>query len=239
MAPPRRPPGRENRPVGSENDTPFKGARRPRLTYPGGNLAEPTPIGVIGGSFDPIHNGHLALARVCLETETVGQVLLVPAAQAPLRAVPAATPQKRLEMCRLAAAGDDRLEVCDLEVHQRRAYTVDTLARLAQIYPDHPLALIIGTDLLAELSQWRDVPGILARAVILAVTRGGTRQVKIPEWIKQHSGELRHILADTPPISSTLVRSTLAAGDPIEEFVPAPVADYIRRNRLYSRPQCR
>ena len=200
-------------------------------------MAEPTRLGVIGGSFDPIHNGHLALARVCLDTGAVGRILLVPAAQAPLRAAPAASPQRRLEMCRLAADDDDRLEVCDLEVHQRRAYTVDTLARLAQIFPDRRLALVIGTDLLAELSQWRDVTGILARAEILAVTRGGGRQVKIPEWINRHRGEMRHILADTPPISSTLVRSTLAAGDPIDEFVPAAVADYIRRNRLYSGPQ--
>jgi nicotinate-nucleotide adenylyltransferase len=202
-------------------------------------LAESTPIGVIGGSFDPIHNGHLALARVCLEAGEVGQILLVPAAQAPLRAAPAANSERRLRMCRLAAEADDRLEVCEIEVHRRRAYTVDTLARLAQIYPGRRLALIIGTDLLAELSQWRDVPGILARAAILVVTRGGCRQVKIPEWVKQHSGELRHILADTPQISSTLVRSTLAAGGSIDEFVPDPVADYIRRNRLYSRTKCR
>lgn len=213
---------------------PLRETRRPRLTIPGGTLAEPTPLGVIGGSFDPIHNGHLALARVCLDSGAVGRVLLVPAAQAPLRAVPAATPERRLAMCRLAAAGQDRLEVCDLEVHQRRAYTADTLARLAQLHPDQPLALVIGTDLLAELSKWRDVPGILARAQILAVARGGCRQAKIPEWIKQHDGELRLILADTPPISSTLVRSTLAAGESIDELVPAAVADYIRRNRLYS-----
>ena len=202
-------------------------------------MAEPTPLGVIGGSFDPIHNGHLALARVCLETGAVGRILLVPAAQAPLRVAPAATPERRLEMCRLAADGDDRLEVCDLEVRQRRAYTVDTLARLAQIYPGRRLALVIGTDLLAELSQWRDVPGILARAELLAVTRGGCRQVKIPEWINRNRGELRHILADTPPISSTLVRSALASGEPVDELVPAAVADYIRRNRLYSEPACR
>lgn len=202
-------------------------------------MAEPTPLGIIGGSFDPIHNGHLALARVCLDAGLVERVLLVPAAQAPLRAVPAATPERRLEMCRLAAGDDERFEVCDLEVHQKRAYTVDTLARLAQIHPGQRLALVIGTDLLPELSQWRDVPGILARAQILAVARGGCRQVKIPEWIKQHCGELRHILADTPPISSTLVRSTLAAGDAIDEFVPAAVAGYIRRHRLYPRPECR
>ena len=202
-------------------------------------MAEPTPIGIIGGSFDPIHNGHLALARVCLESGAAGRVLLVPAAQAPLRAVPAATPEHRLQMCRLAAAGDARLSVCDLEVRQRRAYTVDTLARLAKIYPGRRLALVIGTDLLSELAQWRDVPGILARARLLVVARGGDRQVKIPEWIKQHRGELEHIPADTPPISSTLVRSALAARDPIDELVPAAVAEYIRRNRLYPPRQCR
>ena len=196
-------------------------------------LAEPLPLGIIGGSFDPIHNGHLALARVCLDRREVGQVLLVPAAQAPLRSVPAAPAASRLEMCRLAAAEVERVGVCDLEVEKRRAYTVDTLSRLSRLYPDRHLALVIGTDLLAELCHWRDAPGILQRARILAVARGGCRQAKIPGWIKRHDGELRHIQADTPPISSTMIRSRLAARQSIEGLVPASVADYIRRNRVY------
>ena len=197
-------------------------------------MAEPPPLGIIGGSFDPIHNGHLALARVCLDGGAVARIVLVPAAQAPLRAAPAAAPEQRLAMCRLAAAANDRLEVSDLEVHRRRAYTVDTLARLAGLHPGRRLAFIIGTDLLAELENWRDVPGILDRALILAVARGGCRQAKIPEWIKRHRGELRHIVADTPAISSTQVRAALAGGESIAGLVPAAVAGYIRRHRLYA-----
>ncbi len=196
-------------------------------------MADQRPIGVIGGSFDPVHDGHLALARVCLDAGEAERILLVPAAQAPLRTAPAASPQQRLEMCRLAVAGDASLEVSDLEVKRRRAYTVDTLERLSELCPGRRLALIIGTDLLAELVNWRDVPGILARAQILAVARGGYGNTAIPAWVKAHRGELRVIRADTPAISSTLVRDRIAAGKSIDRLVPAPVARFIRCNRLY------
>ena len=196
-------------------------------------MTDRASLGIIGGSFDPIHNGHLALARVCLDAGEVERILLVPAAQAPLRTAPAASPRQRLAMCRLAVAGDDRLEVSNLEVNQRRAYTVDTLARLSALHPDARLALIIGTDLLAELIHWRDVPGILARARILAIERGGCAGPAIPTMVESGQGELRVLRADTPAISSTIVRGRLAGGGSIEELVPGPVADFIYRNRLY------
>ncbi len=186
-------------------------------------------LGILGGSFDPIHRGHLALAQACIAQRLAARVLLVPAGQAPLREPPRASAKHRLAMCQLACADIDRVCVSPIEVNQRRAYTADTLAKLAADCPGWQLALIIGTDLLTELHKWRDIDGILERARILAYTRPGfPAEANTPR-----GASCQVIAAATPEISSSMVRNRLARSLPVSDLLPEAVAGYIEAVDLY------
>ncbi|MBC7298866.1 MAG: nicotinate (nicotinamide) nucleotide adenylyltransferase, partial [Demequina sp.] len=115
-------------------------------------------IGVLGGTFDPIHVGHLAVASEVWHALNLDRVLLVPALRQPLKdSEGQATAQQRLEMCRLAVAADDRIEVSDVDIVRGDVtYTVDTLTDLAATYPGAELFFIAGADAISQLSEWRE-----------------------------------------------------------------------------------
>ncbi len=189
-------------------------------------------LGIIGGSFDPVHKGHIALAKACLHSGRIDRALLIPAAHAPLRVAPRESARHRMAMCKLAIAGIKNLAVCGLEAGLQRAYTVDTLAQLTKLNPGFELFMIIGTDLVGELTNWRNLPGILELAQIVAVRRLGWPANNCPPD-PALTDRLQVIDVDTPAISSTLVRRNLAAGAKICDLVPAPVLHYIRSHNLY------
>ncbi len=189
-------------------------------------------LGIIGGSFDPVHKGHIALAKACLHSGRIDRALLIPAARAPLRVAPRESARHRMAMCKLAIAGVKNLTVCGLEAGLQRAYTVDTLAQLTKLNPGCELFLIIGTDLVGELTNWRNLPGILKLAQIMAVRRPGWLADTCPPD-PALADRLQIVDVDTPDISSTLVRANLAAGAKICNLVPAPVLQYIRSHNLY------
>ncbi len=195
-------------------------------------------IGVLGGSFDPVHLGHLGVARAVADALGLGRVLLVPAAQAPLRdAAVRATGAQRLEMLRRATAGadDSRLEVCEVELRRGgTSYTVDTLRALRAERPGDEFTWILGADQLARLAAWRE-PAELARlAEWAAYARPGfawdAAGVPAIPGLRVHRVEPAAGLWD---LSSTAIRRRLVCGQSVAGMVPDKVIEYIRENGLY------
>jgi nicotinate-nucleotide adenylyltransferase len=208
-----------------------------------------------GGTFDPIHEGHLAIARAASEALSA-HVYLLPAADPPHRAPPGATAEQRALMLDLAVACDARLRVDRRELHREGpSFTIDTLEEVrAEVGPAEPLVWIMGLDSLRQLDEWRDWRRIFEVAHVLGAERPGTRVDEA--WLRQQSpvvdAELAprwrapKALADSPaggyaplPIhplreeSATEVRRRIAAAGDWEALVPDTVARYIREQGLY------
>jgi nicotinate-nucleotide adenylyltransferase len=211
------------------------------------------PIGILGGTFDPVHNAHVALARVAAERLGLARVIWIPAGQPPHRAPPQAAPHHRLAMTQLAAASDPRFCVDDSEVASTAAsYTVHTLERLrAQHGPKTPLVLLMGADALAGLASWHRWRELTSLAHIGVATRPGfpfeTLAGPVADlFAKQRAtgvdfsgwpaGNIVPFELVAGTVSATEARDLLAVGAPREkllELLPAPVLDYIVQHSLY------
>ena len=185
-------------------------------------------IGVLGGTFDPIHIGHLVVASEVCAALSLDTVLLVPTAAQPFKGETSrASAGQRLEMCRLATADDDKLQVSDVDVIRGGVtYTVDTLTDLTVQYPGAELYFIGGADALARIDEWREPERLRALARWVVVARPG------------HAIEVsddRTLVVETPEmgVSSTDVRHRVATGAPWRYLVPVSVAAYIVQHGLY------
>lgn len=189
---------------------------------------------VLGGSFDPVHNGHLALAGRVLDDGLADRLHLIPAARNPFKDSCVARPEDRLDMVRLAFAGRDDIVVEDLEL--RRAgpsFTVDTLEALAARHEGDRLRLVCGADNLAGFGAWKDPDRLLALADLVVFSRPGAPVQDLPLGL---AGDRVHLVSDFHhEVSSTRIRAMLAAGQPVERLVPADVITYIETHRLYHR----
>ena len=184
-------------------------------------------LGILGGSFDPVHLGHLALAEAARDRLGLDLVLLVVAAAQPLKPQgPAAPAEDRYAMVRLAVRGRRGLEASDLEIRRPPpSYTVDTLREVRLRYPAATeVVLLLGADALEEFPRWRESGAVRALARVVACPRPGA-------MISIGADEV--LAADTPEISSTEVRRRAAAGEPFADLVPEDVEAYIRERRLY------
>lgn len=201
-------------------------------------------IGIYGGTFDPIHRGHIAAAKTVIEMLELDRLLLIPAAIPPHKALKekSADAKHRLAMTRLGAESMLKKEVGVSDIEMRRSgpsYTVDTLRELKEEYPDAELWLLMGTDMLESFLHWREPAQILRLAGICAFGRNAEDTEKS---LALHGEKLKDLVPDarlrmlTLPnlveISSTVVRERLAAGDAEEYLVPA-VYGYILRHGLY------
>lgn len=186
-------------------------------------------LGILGGTFDPPHTGHLLLALDALDHLGLAQLLLVPAARQPLKASVAMTAaEHRLAMTRLLAALDARLSVDDGEVARGGlSYTVDTVRALRGAHPDAAFFLLMGEDTAATLPQWRD-PEALAALVTVAVAGRGTSDRPLPAGFRAERLPMRRV-----DLSATEIRDRVRAGRSIRGFVPEAVADYIDAQQLY------
>ena len=197
-------------------------------------------LGVLGGSFDPPHLGHLAMAEAARRAHGLERVLLMPTGSPPhkLDITPAAD---RLAMVRLAVEGREGLEASDLEVRrQGTTYTVETLEELRRLHPGVELFFIVGEDSLADLPGWREPLRILALARLVVVNRPGAGRgmaASIPGLSFDLGERIERDRVSIPPspLESRRIRAALARGEGAAGEVPAPVLDYIERRGLYAR----
>jgi nicotinate-nucleotide adenylyltransferase len=219
--------------------------------------AELTPIGLLGGTFDPIHFGHLRLAEEARHALRLGAVSFTPAGDPPHRAPPGSPAQRRLDMVRAATADNPAFSVDDSEVHAAgKSYTVLTLERLrARLGPDQPLVLILGADAFQSLPTWHRWRELLNLAHVAVANRPGTAH-QARAWPDTLPAELEsacraHIHADpsclrhaaagrvvpfdmTPlAISASLIRELIHGGRSARYLLPDSVLDYIGVQHLY------
>lgn len=180
-------------------------------------------IGILGGTFDPVHNAHLAMARAALEALSLKRVLFIPTGHPQYREPAIAPGRHRVEMLRLALAGEAAFEIDPRELQPGASgYTVDTLRALHAEGQDD-LYLLMGADQYAKLGSWHNPQDILKLARIAVFARPG---VELQEPVDL-------IPMQPMPISSSELRARAARGEDLSAFVPPAVANYIARHALY------
>jgi nicotinate-nucleotide adenylyltransferase len=195
-------------------------------------------VGILGGTFNPPHLAHLLCASEAASQLRLDRVLLTPVAQAPHKEAPYDPgPQERLELCRLAVAGDERFEVCDLEVRRGgSSFTVDTLRELHAQTPEDDLTFIVGGDTALGLPSWREPEAVLGLATLAVAERSGAGRGDVAERLRASFPDAAPpVFFDMPrlDISSSQIRRHVAEGRSIRYLVPDPVAERIARGRLY------
>ena len=193
--------------------------------------------GILGGTFNPPHIGHLVCAQEARFQLGLGRVVLMPVAAPPHKDVVADPgPQERLEMCRLAAEGEDWLSASDLEVARGGpSYTVDTLRALHATSPGDELTFIVGGDMAHSLPSWREPEEVLRLATLAVAQREGVGRAEVEHLLEPLGSPGRVRFFDMPrlDISSSGVRARVAAGAPIRHLVPDAVAEHIASRGLY------
>ena len=194
-------------------------------------------IGLMGGSFNPIHCGHVALARAALESGRVERVLFLPTGNPPHKKEGLADKFDRLRMVELAEEHEAGMAVCREEIDRDGViYTVDTLAALKRKMPDCTLTYLIGADTLRALGTWRRVETVIERCKFLVMMREGeTREevIRLAGLWTQRGAQIDFLDARKMDISSTQIREQIQKGLPFERLVPQAVADYIHEHGLY------
>ena len=198
-------------------------------------------IGVFGGSFDPIHLGHLWIAEAALESLKLDELRWIPAAQSPLKShCPVASDEDRLQMLRLALAGAEKHVVDDREIRRgETSYTVDTIAELNKELPDAEFLLIIGSDSLATMRQWHQPQRLLTLVIPAVVQRGGDQQIdfSVLEGLvdSQRIEQFRQHVIRMPliEVSSTELRARIAEGRSIRYRTPRAVEAMIDAHGIY------
>lgn len=213
-------------------------------------MRAPSMIGVFGGTFDPIHYGHLRPAAEVMAAFGLAQVRFIPAGQPPHRPPPLASAEHRLRMVQAAVADYPGFTVDDRELRRPGpSYTVDTLESLRAELGEAPLCLIIGLDMFAHLDRWHRAPALTQLAHLIVMQRPGldfeTLCRTLPAWAQPRAGGAATLTAApagavvfapvTPqPISASALRADIAQGRSVDGRMPEAVARYIRENRLYA-----
>lgn len=196
-------------------------------------------VAVFGGTFNPIHLGHLHLCAECQREYQFQKIILMPDNLPPHKQVQQlATAQQRLDMCRLAAEDIPFLKVSDLELRLKGvSYTVQTLRKLTQNFPEVEWHWIIGSDMLYTFHQWYRYEEILSMAKVVAGAREQAEYDKMLSY-REQLGSLKNrveiIRLAAKPLSSTQVRKALETGEPVvRDYLPEQVFSYIREHGLY------
>jgi len=194
-------------------------------------------IGLMGGSFNPVHLGHVNLARAALHAGCVEKVLFLPTGNPPHKKSGLADKLDRLQMVRLAIAGETDMDVCREEVDREGViYTVDTLGILKDKMPDCDFAYIIGADSLCQLHTWKKPEVLITRCRFLVVMRPGedeSETLNAARHWRDKGAEIEFLNMPPMDISSTDIRRRVKEGLEIRRLVPAGVADYIAAHGLY------
>ena len=188
-------------------------------------------IAVFGGSFDPVHNGHLMIARSALAELELDRLIVMPAAQSPFKPDQTLAPAAaRMEMLRAAFSGEPEIEISSWELDRGGvSYSIETLRALAAEHPEAQLFYLIGADHVATLPQWREADALAAAATFVVVPRPGAPEEAFPQ---PFSG--RYLQGKPMAISASEIRERLRAGRSVANFVPPPVAQLLNSMQIYS-----
>ncbi len=196
-------------------------------------------VGVYGGTFAPVHNGHINAAKLFMEQMRLDYLFVIPAAIPPHKQIDAADdPAHRLAMCALAFEGIDGVVVSDMEIRRGgKSYTVDTLRELTA--PHRRLLLLCGTDMVLSFDTWHEYREILKLCYPVYVRREKDKLLddlivnKLTKYYKESGKMFRKLVGEPMELSSSDIREAVKAGRDISGMVPPSVADYIHDNRLY------
>ena len=206
-------------------------------------------IGILGGTFDPIHYGHLRPAQEVMHALDLAEVRIIPAAVPPHRPAPVATAAQRLQMARLAAADMPGFSVDDREIRRGGpSYTVLTLESLRRELGERPLCLLMGRDAFAGIETWHRWQELPALAHFVVMTRPGwttPAEDVLPAWargrlahapgelVKTGAGKIYFQAVDPQDISATRIREAIAREQPVAGLLPPAVLEYLRLNQIY------
>lgn len=187
-------------------------------------------IGLYGGSFDPVHLGHLLVAQAAKEELALDQIVFIPAARSPFKPDTKPTAdQERLRMLRLALAGNPSARVDDQEIRRGGvSYTIETVLDYSRRLPNAALFYLIGADHVAQLPKWRESHELARRLEFLIIPRPGQPEVPIPTPFRG-----RFLVGFPLGVSSSQIRARVQAHLPVDHLVPRAVAESIQNNRLY------
>lgn len=190
----------------------------------------------MGGTFDPVHNGHLQAAQELLEVADLDEVWLMPNARPPHRRQPLANAEDRMRMVELAAENVPGLVPSRLEVERGGvSYTIDTIRELRERFPGQFFEILLGSDAAAHIGSWHAAGHVLAEANFVIFNRPGT---SLTEAQLRELGfmpeRFRLVHVETPPIAAHEIRDRLAAGGPVDDLLPPRVAAYIHERHLYA-----
>ncbi|MFG6357571.1 MAG: nicotinate-nucleotide adenylyltransferase [Acetatifactor sp.] len=197
--------------------------------------------GIVGGTFNPIHMGHLLLGQWAMEEAGLDGVAFIPTGSSYMKDRSEILPgEKRLAMTKLAVSGNDRFCCLDLEMKREgNTYTYETLQELHSMYPGTRLYFIVGADCLFSIENWYRPESIFQHCSLLAASRNGTPmetlEQKRRELEKRYGADILLLSFPNMEISSTEIRRRLAHGRSIQYLVPDPVREYIERNHCYER----
>ena len=197
-------------------------------------------IGIMGGTFDPIHIGHLILGETAYHQFHLDRILFMPAGNPPHKKVREnrATDRQRVDMVRLAIASNPHFSLSLEEMHREGyTYTYRTLERLKDQNPDTEYYFILGADSLYTFDEWREPERILRVCTILVGTRNHTSDEKLDRAIqhleKKYQGNIQKLESLNIDISSKMIRSWIEEGRSLAYYVPDQVIDYIEKNKIY------
>ena len=195
-------------------------------------------IGIFGGAFNPVHNGHINLAKSYFESLSLDKLLIVPTANPPHKtAVGLASEDDRLNMLSLAFKDMDKVELSDIEFQrEEKSYTYDTIKELRKIYPNDELFLIIGDDQFLSFDKWYKYKDLLSEVVLCTAAREENKREEIIDFAETLlSKNQNYFLADFEPVvvSSSEIREKIKKNEDISALVPAEVSEYVKDKGLY------
>ena len=197
--------------------------------------------GVFGGTFNPVHKGHIMLAEYCMESVGLDRIIMIPTAVPPHKiSKNLASENDRLNMCKLACRGKENFFVSDIEIkRQGKSYTYETLTQLKEIYPDDHLYTIMGADMFLTLDRWKNPKIIFEKSSIITIPRDEENKLELENFyndVLKAMGASSVILPNpVMSVSSTFIRENLDNFNLISDMLDKGVYDYIIKNNLYRK----
>jgi nicotinate-nucleotide adenylyltransferase len=194
-------------------------------------------IGIIGGTFDPVHIGHLLIAEQARDHMNLDKVWFIPTGHPPHKQGKAISPaHHRLEMVKIATEENSAFEVLDWEIKREKlSYTIDTVNWAVKTYPSYQFSLIVGTDMVNNLPSWYQVEKLVQQVTIIAMHRPGFTLESLPEFIQEKVCWVEDAVEIS--LSSSQLREHITSGQSFRYAVPREVCHYIKEHQLYESPR--